>query len=103
MMLAAPPLNIWPLVFVAVAPLMWIVRRPTARPWRDALLVTIGVLPMWGVWQWWTAEVTAAGYVPFICLQSSYAGLFVLIAGRLARAFHLGQVRACLGDHVDCG
>jgi apolipoprotein N-acyltransferase len=85
MMLAAPPLNVWPAVFVALLPLCWLVTRPYTRPWRDALLVSLGVLPMWGVWEWWTAEVTGVGYVPFICLQASYAGLFLLVSRRLNR------------------
>jgi apolipoprotein N-acyltransferase len=85
MTLAAPPFDLWPLVFVSLLPLAWLLGRPTQRPWRDALLVAIGTLPMWCYWQVWTAEVTTLGYVPFVCLQASYAGLFVLLAGRLQR------------------
>jgi apolipoprotein N-acyltransferase len=85
MMLAAPPVNLWPAVFVALLPLYWLVTRPYTRPWRDALLVSVGVLPMWGIWEWWTSEVTGVGYAPFICLQASYTGLFLLITRRLHR------------------
>jgi apolipoprotein N-acyltransferase len=83
MFVAGPPLNLWPVVFIAVLPLAWLVGRPYTRPWRDAMLVSIGVLPLWGVWEWWTSEVTGLGYVPFICLQASWAGGFLLIARRL--------------------
>ncbi len=42
---------------------------------------------MWGVWEWWTSEVTGLGYFPFVCLQASYVGLFLLVARRLHRLF----------------
>lgn len=89
MLAAAPPLNLWPLVFVAVLPLAWLVHRPYAHPWRDALMVFVGVLPMWGVWEWWTSEVSGLGYVPFICVQALWTGVFLLIARRLHRRFGL--------------
>jgi apolipoprotein N-acyltransferase len=89
MLASAPPLNLWPLVFVALLPLAWLVRRPYTRPWRDALLVMVGALPLWGVWEWWTSEVTGLGYIPFICVQSLWTGVFLLIARRLCARFRL--------------
>jgi hypothetical protein len=70
MFLAGPPLGVWPLALVAAAPLGWLVARPYSRPWRDALLVAVGVLPLWGIWEWWTFDVTGAGYAPLAVLQS---------------------------------
>jgi apolipoprotein N-acyltransferase len=89
MLASAPPLNLWPLVFAAVLPLAWLVQRPYTRPWRDALLVMIGAMPLWAVWEWWTIDVTGLGYIPFICVQSVWTAAFLLIARRLHHRFRL--------------
>jgi apolipoprotein N-acyltransferase len=83
MMLAGPPVNWWPLALFASLPLIWFLRRGTSRPGRDSLLLMAGVSPMWLLWEWWMADVTAVGFPFFILLQCSWTALFFVCARRL--------------------
>ncbi|HYE61523.1 MAG TPA: apolipoprotein N-acyltransferase [Phycisphaerales bacterium] len=83
MLVAGPPLNLWPLALIAPTPLFWYLRRGTDRPKRDALLLMLGVSPMWLVWEWWMIDVTAPGFPFFILLQCSWTALFFLVVRRL--------------------
>lgn len=83
MLLAGPPVNFWPLALIASTPLGWYLRRGTNRPGRDAILLILGVSPMWLVWEWWMYEVTAPGFPFFILLQCSWTALFFWGARRL--------------------
>ena len=86
MLLAIPPVSLWGVSLIAVLPLAWSAGRATSRPWRDAALTILGVLPMWAVMQTWTFVVAPLGFLPFILiLASTSAGLFILTAGLLRR------------------
>ncbi len=87
MIAAFPPYNLWPAALWALVPLVYLLRRGSERPGRDALLLMLGVSPMWLLWEWWMIGVTAPGFPFFILLQCSWAALFYLTSARLHRRF----------------
>lgn len=83
--LAYPPIDVWVLAFVAPLPLIWAGCRSTDRPLIGALLVSIGVLPLWFFEQRWLIEVTAVGY-PFLAVYLSLCtGFGVYLIARIRR------------------
>jgi apolipoprotein N-acyltransferase len=86
--LAFPPVNLWPLAYVAVAPLLACAALAT-RPLRTALGVWLGVLPMWALHEAWLVDVTVAGYPLLAAYLSLWPALFVWVGARL----RLGAMR----------
>lgn len=84
---AFPPLDLWWLAFGALVPFVLLLRQWRERHGRDALLLMVGVAPMWLLWSWWMIEVTATGFPFFILLQCAWSALFYLAAARLHRRF----------------
>lgn len=89
--LAFPPFDVWPLAFVAVAPLAWLsLHASTAR--SAFLVVFICQLAMWLWLERWTIPVSAVGY-PFLAIYlAAYGGLFAWIIRRAARHPRLGRL-----------
>ncbi len=82
--LAFPPYNLWPLIFVSIAPLAIIGAR-TRTPRKHAVLVLAITFMQW-LWMCrWSIEVTAAGYPGYALIMALYAPLFVLIAWKITR------------------
>lgn len=78
LVLALPPADLWPLIFVALVPLLLVGER-SARPRLSALGVWLGG---WAVWLYphaWLIDVTALGYPLLAAYQALYPTLFVLI------------------------
>jgi apolipoprotein N-acyltransferase len=81
--LAFPPVDLWPLAFVSILPLIWASCRPMRRPFVAAIFVWLGAIPVWVYEQSWLINVTAAGY-PLLCLYlAAYAGVFVWLVGKI--------------------
>ena len=81
-MAAYPSINLWPLSFLAIAPLWWLAVH--ARTMRRALLVVFIV--QLGLWLWmnrWILPVTAAGYPLLSMYMAGYAVLFVWLVRRV--------------------
>ncbi len=85
--LAFPDAGLWPLTFLAVAPLVWLARGSTAST-RMILLTVLGAqVGLWLSLNWWLINVTAAGY-PMLCLyMSAYTVAFVWLLRSIARSF----------------
>jgi apolipoprotein N-acyltransferase len=85
MMLAFPPIGLWPLVLFALVPLVWIATRSGARPGRDAILAAVGIWPLWLFEARWVIDVSGAGYAPMAAHLAAYDGLFVWLLARAVR------------------
>lgn len=99
-LLAAEPLNIWPVCFVMVWPLsalaLW-AGGTTARDrggagwagrWRIGLAATgagIGAMPAWGFLHAYLWDTTAAGVIPLVIYFGCLPALFVWLLARWAR------------------
>lgn len=77
MLLALPPMGQWGWSLLACLPLAWAGSRGGARARRDFAAAAAGAIPLWAVAQWWTREVSALGFVPFVLVLSMLTGLFV--------------------------
>ena len=99
MLCAFPPVGLWPLAFVAVLPLVWVVIGESAgepphvagRSWhpkrwwgalRMPVSVSLGVLPLWAYEEVWVMNVSSAGYWPMIAILAAFSGLFVWMLRR---------------------
>ena len=81
-MAAYPSVNLWPLSFLAIAPLWWLAVH--ARTTRRALLVVFIVqLVLWLWMNRWILPVTAAGYPLLSMYMAGYAVLFVWLVRRV--------------------
>jgi apolipoprotein N-acyltransferase len=81
--LAFPPFDLWPLAFVAVAPLAWIALR--ARSTKTAVVVVF--FTQFLMWLWlnrWIINVTVPGYPALGLYMSLYPALFAWIVRRAA-------------------
>lgn len=83
--LSLPPVGLWPLALIALAPLVWAgcsarVGALGGRRWgalQAALLAALGTVPLWLVESVWLINVSAPGY-PLIALYLAvYPALFV--------------------------
>lgn len=82
--LSLPPVDFWPLTFVAIVPLMWAGCR-TRTPAPGAVLAGLGTLPAWFLQQAWLTNVSAPGY-PFLCVyMAAYPAIFVWIIAQARR------------------
>ncbi|MBX3365550.1 MAG: apolipoprotein N-acyltransferase [Phycisphaeraceae bacterium] len=86
MVLAFPPAGVWPLVFVAIVPLVWVSSPRVRRPRLTSTLVAIGSLPAWMYFMHWTAAISSAGFAPLAVYLSLWPGIFVHGLRRIRRA-----------------
>lgn len=84
---AWPPLNVWPLTFVAAAVTMWVGARATERPARLSLGFAIGTLPLWFSQQAWLVNVTPVGYPLLAFYMAFWSGLCVWAIARMRRVW----------------
>ena len=73
MVLAFPPFDCWPLVFVCCVPLFWVISTSILKPRTLALFAAMGVLPFWLYEEFWISRITGAGYIPMCLLLVLYA------------------------------
>lgn len=103
MLLAFPPINLWPAALVAIVPLAWaaarlgsgkaVMRKGAAslapatpsRFWLPALLIAAGVLPFYIYQLHWLIPVTAVGYIPMAIGMSLFSSAFVWTIAMLMR------------------
>lgn len=85
MLLALPPASLWPLVFVAIVPLVWAGCRAARKRKRAAFWTAAGVVPIFLVQHLWLINVTAPGFPLIAVYLSVYVYLFVWAIG-VARA-----------------
>ena len=90
--LSFPPFDLWPLAFIAVAPLgLLAVRAQSTRGMLLSVLVT-----QFAMWLWllhWIIPVTAVGY-PFLALYLSvWPAMFAWIIRRISRQRQLSRRR----------
>lgn len=84
--LAFPGPGLWPLAFVAIAPLLhaaW----TTDRPLRSAMGVFLAWLPALGWLQQFAWTSSAAGFAPLVAYTALYPATFVWILARLRLRF----------------
>lgn len=90
--LSFPPIDIWPLTFLSIVPLIWIGAREGTGPLKAAVFTGLGVVPLWAFEEHWLIRVTELGY-PLICVYlSAYGAIFVgllLLVRRAPRAVPL--------------
>ena len=90
-LLALPPFSWWPLAFLALLPLILLVRG--ARSTTRAMVIVFVV--QCGLWLWlvqWLIPVTVAGY-PFLAIYlATYATLFVWIMRRCRQTRSLARI-----------
>ncbi|MBX3389222.1 MAG: apolipoprotein N-acyltransferase [Phycisphaeraceae bacterium] len=87
LLLAFPPIGLWPFTLVAIAPLVWLALRPTRVNWKDAIAASLGASAFYWYQQQWVIEISTAGYFPLVMYLSIYPGLFVYLLNVLRRSF----------------
>jgi apolipoprotein N-acyltransferase len=80
---AFPPIGWWPVAFVAVAPLLWLLN--TARPRRGALLGFAFGLGFYGSTLYWILRFGELAWVALVLLCMASTALFGLVAPALCR------------------
>jgi apolipoprotein N-acyltransferase len=75
--LANPPTDLGPIAFVALVPLLWVLRD--ARPRRGALLGFVFGLVYYGVLVSWLLLFGFIAWFPLVASQAAYAALFGLL------------------------
>ncbi|MBL9149155.1 MAG: apolipoprotein N-acyltransferase [Phycisphaerae bacterium] len=87
--LAFPPFGVWPLVFVALAPLVaWARTAPRAR--TAFLVAFVTQYPCWVILEWWIFELTPPGFVVLCAMMSLYPAIFAVLVRRVARSPRFG-------------
>lgn len=84
--IAFPGLSVWPIVFVALVPLIR-VAVDAERPRRAAFAVWLACIPLFLVNHFWLREVTFVGYPLLAMYLALYPALFVWIGARFVRRF----------------
>lgn len=84
--LALPPVNIWPLAFAALVPLVWAACRLGKRPAIGALWVGLGTLPFWTLQHVWLINVTPPGYPVLAVYLSLSSALCVWMVAQARNA-----------------
>ncbi len=82
--LAFPPAEIWPLAFVAVAPLLWLLR--SARPRRGALLGFVYGVGFYGATLYWILRFGELAWVGLVTLSALSVAVVGLIGPTVIRA-----------------
>jgi apolipoprotein N-acyltransferase len=72
--LANPPLDIGPLAFLALIPLLWALRR--ARPGRGALVGFVFGLVYYGILLYWLLPFGVIAWLPLVTREAVYAAAF---------------------------
>ena len=85
MIMAFPPVGVWPLALVAVLPLVWLGSRGEAVRFRHYAALFAGVLFFWTYTLWWIYEIAGPGYPCLATLKSSWPVLFVWLLARVVR------------------
>lgn len=85
LVLAFPPVGLWPLAFLLVLPLALVASRAGARPIRAGALAALGSLPAWLFEHLWLIDVTVPGFPMLALLLAAYTGLFVAIVAVASR------------------
>lgn len=75
--LSLPPIGVWPLALVSVAPLVWAGCRCGTKAWRGALVTGIGTLVFFVPEYLWAYPITEAGYPGMVLYLAAYPTLFV--------------------------
>ncbi|MEX0991993.1 MAG: apolipoprotein N-acyltransferase [Actinomycetota bacterium] len=94
MSLTGPPLGLWPLAFVGLIPLLWIVR--TARPRRGALVGLVFGLTYFGTFLSWIMLFGKPAWAGLVIACAAYAAVFGALAPALWRGDHPGRSMAAL-------
>lgn len=87
LLLAFPPIGLWPFTLVAIAPLAWFAVRSTRVNWKDAVAASLGASAFYWYQQQWAIEISTAGYFPLVMYLSIYPGLFVYLLNVLVRRY----------------
>ncbi len=85
--LAFPGAGVWPLAFVAAAPLVWLAMVSRGSTRRVLIVVFAVQVCMWLWVMRWVFDVTAAGYLLLCMYLSGYAVAFVWITRDIGRTF----------------
>jgi apolipoprotein N-acyltransferase len=84
--LAFPPAAIWPIAFVALAPLLWLMAD--AGPARGFWLGLVFGLGFYGATLYWILRFGAMGWTALTLVSALTVGLFGLIAPAIRRPHH---------------
>ena len=82
--LAFPPAELWPLAFVAVAPLLWLLR--SARPRRGALLGFVYGVGFYGATLYWILRFGELAWVGLVTLSALSVAVVGLVGPAVIRA-----------------
>lgn len=85
MALAFPPLSVWPVIFIAIVPLVWAGCHAGKRPLVSGALTGLGVLPLWLYMEYWLVNVTLPGYPGLAGYMTMYSVLCVWMLGMARR------------------
>jgi apolipoprotein N-acyltransferase len=85
--LSFPHVDLWPLGFFSIVPLLWSGTRERGRGFVAAAAVWFGVLPLWLFEQRWIIDVTGPGYPLLATYLAIYPAAFVWLLVRVRRAF----------------
>jgi apolipoprotein N-acyltransferase len=84
-LLAVPPLNLWPLIFVVLVP-MSMAALSSRRRWHALVLTWIVWFVVWLILNRWIGDVTGPGY-PLLCAYLAlYPLIYVWLFRRVARS-----------------
>ena len=84
--LAFPPAALWPLAFVGLVPLLWVVRR--SGPWRSALCGLVFGLGFFGATLYWILRFGLMAWTSLTLLSALSVAAFALLAAGLTREGH---------------
>lgn len=83
--LAFPSASLWPLAFVALAPLLHLARHASDQPRRAALGALLAWIPAWSYLHQFAFIGTAAGAFPLVLYLTLYPAIFVWLLARAHR------------------
>lgn len=87
LLLAFPPIGLWPFTLLGIAPLVWFAVRPGRVSWKDAVAASLGASVFYWYQQQWALEISVAGYFPLVIYLSIYPGLFVYLLNLLRHRY----------------
>lgn len=83
---AFAPFGLWPLAYLAIVPLIWAAIH-TERPFWTAMLVWVGILPLWAFQSAWVTEVSVAGFFPMVLILAGFGAGFVWVLARVRSGY----------------